>query len=98
MELTPRQLFERTKNNPELRKAEQVILYACQLGAGSKDSFAQRYADLTGKTVYAPTKDLWVDKQGNFFSAGALPKSTPNELPQPNLKDMGEIKMFRPIR
>jgi RHS repeat-associated protein len=51
--LSPAQLAELIKSDPQYKKGEPVKLIACNTGTG-KNSFAQQLANILGTTVYAP--------------------------------------------
>src|SRR5438067_7619800 len=56
--LSPQDLLDRVKNDPKFRNAKRVQLWACEVGQGD-DSFAQRFADLSGKPTSGPNQVFW---------------------------------------
>ncbi len=70
---------------------------ACELGNGGENSFAQEYADLTGKTVMAFKDPLWMDKKGGCYAAPYLPKKDPHNDKEPRRPDTSKKSYLIPF-
>lgn len=56
--MSPQDLLDRVKNDPKFQNANRVQLWACEVGQGD-NSFAQRFADLSGKPTSGPNQIFW---------------------------------------
>jgi RHS repeat-associated protein len=61
--LTADDLVKAIKSLPELNTAKDIVIYGCNAGRG-RNSLAQKLADRTGKTVWAPNDFFWTNDVG----------------------------------
>jgi RHS repeat-associated protein len=73
---TPKQLYDTVKNDPTFQKSETVRMYICEAGRGGKDSFAQKFAKISGKAVEAGAGDLDAAK----YTGGKPHFSKPDDM------------------
>jgi RHS repeat-associated protein len=73
--MSPQDLLNRVKNDPNFQKAKKVRLWACEVGKG-KNSFAQQFANISGKPTSGPNQIFW--EHGRF---GTIAPMGPNGQP-----------------
>ncbi|MDE5581454.1 MAG: hypothetical protein K2I95_08555 [Treponemataceae bacterium] len=73
-DVSPRELAELVKNNPNYKQGMDIKLLSCNLGGKTSgyDNYAQRFANAMGKgvNVYAATEMCWYYSNGDVKVAG----------------------------
>lgn len=80
--MSPQDLLDRVKNDPAFQDAKNVRLWACEVGKGN-NSFAQQFADLSGKPTAGPNETFWEHGRN-----GTVAPTGPNGKPPSGLGAM----------
>lgn len=64
--LTPKELADLIRSQPDYKPGQPVFLVACSTGKGGDKSFAQKLANELGADVTAPTENSWVRSNGVY--------------------------------
>jgi uncharacterized protein RhaS with RHS repeats len=91
--ITPKELADRIRKDPDFKNAEKVTLYSCSTGKGS-NSFAEQLAKELGKPVTAPTDILWMGPDGSHFVAPPVNPSLPVNQWKPDMTRPGSMVTF----
>lgn len=65
--LTPKQVAELIRTDPDWEPGKSIVLYACETGKGGDDSFAKKLAKILKTTVWAPTDILNLNLEHGFM-------------------------------
>jgi len=86
---TPEQLLNEVKDDPEFQNSSSVRMYVCEAGRGGKDSFAEKFANISGKPVEAGNGDLNAAQDTNGKPHFSRPDDMPFNLFKPSTWRLG---------
>ena len=93
--ITPKNLADKLKKDPDFDKCKCIRLYSCSTGKG-ENSFAEQLAKETGKPVEAPDEVAWFGPTGKGYVAPPKNPSDPISKWKPDLTNKGSYKRFDP--
>ena len=86
---TPGQLYNEVKDDPVFQNSDSIRMYVCEAGRGGKNSFASKFAQLSGKPVEAGNGDLDAGKYTNGRPHFSRPDDMPFNLFKPSTWRLG---------
>ncbi|GAA2782072.1 hypothetical protein GCM10010452_07500 [Crossiella cryophila] len=92
--LSAKDLADIIRANPDWDGEQPIRLISCQTGRND-DGFAAQLAQELGVDVLAPTKDAWIDADGNVFASSAHLDGRGQDF-RPGWPPNGEWATFRP--
>jgi ppGpp synthetase/RelA/SpoT-type nucleotidyltranferase len=93
-QLSPRDLADIIRANPDY-DGGPVSLLGCNTGS-DPNGFAARLAQELGVPVTAPTRDAWVDHNGNVFSSSQAYNTDTSKPAKPTWPPNGEWNTYSP--
>jgi RHS repeat-associated protein len=91
--MTPKELADKIRKDPEFKNADKVVLYSCSTGKGS-NSFAEQLAKELGKPVTAPNDILWMRPDGSYLVAPPINPGVPVNEWKPDMSRVGSMVTF----